>query len=68
MKEKSDGEIELIVSNNGIPLPKSFDIHKTDSLGMKLVSMLAEGQLQGTLKIETENGTQFVICFKKSND
>ena len=65
MKEKKGNEIELMVSNNGVPLPDNFDIQKTDSLGMKLVSMLAEGQLKGSLKILTKDATQFFICFKK---
>ncbi len=56
--------IELIVSDNGIGLPKDMDINKTDSWGLRLVSILAEKQLQGELSLNRNNGTEFKIKFK----
>ncbi len=46
--------IEIIVSDNGVGLPKNVDIRKTDSLGLHLVSILAEDQLHGDIKLERE--------------
>lgn len=52
----------LIVSDNGIGIPGDFDILKTDSLGMVLVTTLTK-QLEGTVEIERNQGTKFTIRF-----
>ncbi|MFO7446886.1 MAG: histidine kinase dimerization/phosphoacceptor domain -containing protein [Ignavibacteriaceae bacterium] len=51
--------LTLSVKDNGIGLPEKFDYEANDSLGLKLVSSLAE-QHYGTLSIES-NG---ITCFK----
>ena len=58
------GAIELIVSDNGIGLPEDFDWRHTDTLGLKLVTILAENQLNGTINLNRDNGTHFTIRFK----
>jgi PAS domain S-box-containing protein len=55
---------ELTVADNGIGFPEDLDWRNSDSLGLKLVSMIAEAQLDGTIDIETEKGTKFKIKFK----
>ncbi|MBU3915541.1 response regulator [bacterium] len=62
---KSNGKngVELIVSDNGVGLPEGFDPQNTNSLGLKLVKMLAENQLDGTIDMESNNGTKFIIKF-----
>ncbi len=63
--KKSGPEVtELSISDNGIGLPDDIDIHHSETLGLQLVSDLAEDQLEGTLQIERVNGTRFVIRFK----
>ncbi len=57
-------EVELIVQDNGVGLPGDIDIHNVDSLGLKLVSILAEDQLDGKLDIVRGKGTIFKIKFK----
>jgi PAS domain S-box-containing protein len=57
-------KIELIVSDNGVGLPKKVDFRKTDSLGLHLVNLLAEDQLHGDIKLDREKGTSFRIRFK----
>ena len=59
----NENEIELTVSDNGIGLPDDFDIKKTNSLGLKLVTMMAEGQLDGKLKVSGNSGATFQIQF-----
>ncbi|OQX84458.1 hypothetical protein B6D60_09315, partial [candidate division KSB1 bacterium 4484_87] len=66
IKAQENGIVELIVRDNGVGLPKEFDIHKTDSLGLKLVATLAENQLDGELKLNRRYGTKFTIRFKIS--
>ena len=52
----------LIVGDNGIGIPPELDIENTESLGLKLVNSMV-GQLNGTLAIDRDNGTQFKIEF-----
>ncbi len=57
-------EMEVIVSDNGVGLPKKVDFRKTDSLGLHLVNILAEDQLHGDIKLDRTKGTSFHIKFK----
>jgi len=67
--KKIDGdEIELIFGDNGIGVPEDFDWRNTDTLGFKLVKILAEGQLNGEINLECDYGTRFVIRFKPENN
>lgn len=56
---------ELIVSDNGIGIPEDLDIRNTKSLGMNLIATLAEHQLQGTLSLNRNSRTEFLVRFKK---
>ncbi len=60
-----ESEIELGVSDNGVGLPNNLDFRNADSLGLKLVIMLAEGQLGGHIDLKGDKGTEFLIRFKK---
>jgi PAS domain S-box-containing protein len=59
-----NGKIEITVADNGVGLPKDFDVNKTNSLGLQLVSTLTE-QLDGKLSVLNDNGAKFIINFKK---
>ena len=52
----------LTVADNGVGIPEGIDFRRSDSLGMQIVGDLAQ-QLKGTLKANTEGGTQFTIHF-----
>lgn len=56
--------IELVVSDNGIGIPKDLNMQKIESLGLHLVKMLAENQLMGRMNIDLNNGTEFQIKFE----
>jgi PAS domain S-box-containing protein len=63
---KSDtttNNIQLSISDDGIGIPKELDIRNTKSLGLHLVTALAEGQLHGTIILNRDNGTEFQISF-----
>jgi len=60
------GEIELRVRDNGVGLPDDFDLRNSPSLGLELVTMFAESQLQGTLELKSAQGAEFIIRFKES--
>jgi two-component sensor histidine kinase len=53
----------LIVADDGVGLPAALDIEQTESLGLKLVSILTQ-QLKGELQIERQRGTLFRILFQ----
>jgi PAS domain S-box-containing protein len=53
----------LRVIDNGVGLPAGLDLRNTDTLGLKLVSNLAD-QLGGTLEVERTAGTAFRLTFR----
>jgi two-component sensor histidine kinase len=64
MRSLKGNEVELMVSDNGVGLPKEVDFRKTDSLGLHLVKILAEDQLHGDIKLDRTKGTSFSIRFR----
>ena len=73
-KKRRNGELEvlssiegnklrIVVHDNGIGLPKGFDIEKSNRLGLKLIKGLVEQQLHGTVVTKSENGTEVIIEF-----
>jgi two-component sensor histidine kinase len=64
MKPLNKNEVELTASDNGIGIPDEVDFRETKSLGLHLVSILAEDQLRGKIKLDKTKGTRFEIKFK----
>lgn len=60
----SHDHMELTVADNGVGLPKDFNIDNIDSLGLELVKNLVE-QLEGNLEINNTAGSEFKIIFKE---
>jgi PAS domain S-box-containing protein len=54
-------DIELVVSDDGVGIPKDLDFRNTNSLGLHLVTILAEDQLKGEIKLDRNKGTEFQI-------
>ncbi len=61
--KKLDKQLELIVMDNGIGMPDSVDWKNTGTLGLKLIRALVENQLDGSIDMDTKNGTRFTIRF-----
>ncbi|MCJ7499417.1 PAS domain S-box protein [bacterium] len=60
-----DGEkFELTISDDGMGLPADLEISKTKTLGLRLVSILAE-QLGADLQVEKGQGTAFRLTFQE---
>ena len=53
----------LTVSDNGIGFPLHLDIHNISSLGLQLVTVLAQ-QIVGTITVQRQKGTTFQITFQ----
>jgi PAS domain S-box-containing protein len=64
MKTEGDN-IRLIIGDNGIGLPQHINYKNTESLGLQLVVTLVD-QLNGTIDIDTKNGTFYAIEFKQT--
>ena len=62
-----NGDIELSVTDNGIGLPEDIDFRTTETLGLRLVTILAEDQLNGEIELDRTEGTAFHIRFKEQS-
>jgi len=68
-EEFENSSFILTVLDNGVGIPKGFDLGKPESLGIQLVTTLVD-QLKGELELKMNNGTEFTIKFteaEKSN-
>lgn len=61
--ETQESLFSLTISDNGIGIPENIELENTESLGLKLVSILVD-QLDGNLELKREHGTEFRISFK----
>ncbi len=57
------GAFELQVADDGKGISSDFNIEKSKSLGMKIVTRLVQ-QIDGTMDYDFNNGTKFIIKFK----
>jgi two-component sensor histidine kinase len=62
MTEDTSGKYQLSVKDTGIGLPADFNIHKTETLGFQIITDLVR-QLNGTIELKREKGTEFRIVF-----
>ncbi len=56
-------ELVLTIRDNGVGLPENIDWQGHQSLGLSLVHALATEQLEGTLTVESAEGTAFRLSF-----
>ncbi|MCK5507666.1 MAG: PAS domain S-box protein [Desulfobacterales bacterium] len=56
--------VELIVKDDGKGLPPKIDILNTKSLGLRLAASAVTRELGGSIEVERNGGTRFVIHFK----
>lgn len=61
---KNDGELTLVVKDNGIGFPQDLDYKNTDSMGLELVNNLTK-QIDGVIEFNNSNGTEFKILFQE---
>lgn len=75
-KDKTDGRIvisineqkdmySLELSDNGVGLPKDFDLENMDTFGMDIIKLLTK-QLKGTFMIDSDDGLAMYITFPKN--
>ncbi len=59
---KEDNRVTLIFEDNGAGLPQDITIENTEGFGLQLVNLLVR-QINGSIFIERNNGTKFIINF-----
>ena len=64
LEKIDDSNFKLTVNDNGIGFPENVDFKNTGSLGLQLVNELVN-QLDGTIELNSEGGTEFKIIFKE---
>jgi PAS domain S-box-containing protein len=60
--EKEANIVTLVVSDDGVGMPKEFKAGGTQTLGLVLVDLLVK-QLNGTMAIDGKKGTSLVVSF-----
>lgn len=65
MKETAIESFILTVTDDGAGIPEDFKWRETSSLGLRIVRLLAERQLHGSIEKLDIDGTGFVISFEK---
>jgi PAS domain S-box-containing protein len=68
MHPLSKDEVELVVGDNGVGIPEDANLRNTKSLGLYLVSMLAEDQLHGEIKLDKTEGIAFRFRLRAKNE
>ena len=63
--DSTEEGIVLTVSDNGVGIPEYVDFRHTESLGLNLVTILAEDQLGGEITLNRKDGTEFRIKIKE---
>jgi len=62
LRRLDNGMVLLVIADNGIGIPDSLDFNGGATLGLRLVTLLAQ-QLDGTLTINRHNPTRFSLEF-----
>ncbi|MBC8414213.1 PAS domain S-box protein [bacterium] len=65
--QKQENRLKLTIQDNGVGMPEGFDWKNSNTLGLKLVRTLVENQLDGSIDMESNNGTKFTIKFNIEN-
>ncbi len=66
LRSINEDGIVLTVKDDGVGIPEDLDMEQTDTMGLQLVKVLAEQQLDGKINLDRTNGTQFNIKFKRT--
>jgi len=66
LRSEDGWKYTLTVSDNGIGLPEDLDWSRGKSLGLKLLSRLAD-QIDGQVEVKGDKGTQIVVTFYEIN-
>jgi PAS domain S-box-containing protein len=60
---QENGQIHISIRDDGTGIPDTFDISRSNSLGLKLIRTLVQHQLRGSIMIKSQNGTEISMEF-----
>ena len=60
---KRDELVRIIYQDNGKGIPANINFDNTSGFGLQLIKLLSD-QMHGSIKIERENGTRFILEFE----
>ncbi|MDG5815490.1 PAS domain S-box protein [Chitinispirillales bacterium ANBcel5] len=63
LRRLSTGNLFLSIEDNGVGLPKGFDVTKTPTLGIQIVLQITRHQLHGSARAESNGGLHWSIEF-----
>ncbi len=63
--KNGEKEFSLVVSDNGVGLPEGVTLKNAGTLGLQLVTMIAEHQLQGKVSLVRNKGAKFSVSFQE---
>ena len=63
LNQASDNDVILRVSDNGVGMKEDFNWVSLDSLGLRIVGMLSEEQLDGRLDLKNDQGLKATVQF-----
>ncbi len=66
LQAASEDDLELTVTDDGTGIPENIDIRNTESMGLRLVRLLAEQQLEGKIELDRKEGTRFHLLLKRA--
>jgi len=61
--EQADGDVSVIIQDDGPGFPKSFDPDKDGNLGLTIVRTLVKDELKGQFEIACSRGTSAKVTF-----
>lgn len=67
VSQREDSRCRLTIRDDGIGLPEDIDLANPGSLGLRIVRVLVQ-QLDGTLSVSSEAGSEFTVDFPLSED
>ena len=63
IRRQPDGRINMEFKDDGVGLPADIDLHNAATLGMSMVKMLVEHQLEGSIVVSSGPGVRYSINF-----
>jgi two-component sensor histidine kinase len=63
---KRNGIVTLLVNDNGVGLPKGFNLVHSGNVGLKLVRILTKDHLRGVIESSVNYGTRFKVTFDEN--
>jgi len=64
---ETDGRCILRYCDTGIGIPEEVDLEDPKSMGFRLIKILSEGQLDGSIELIRDPGPCFVISFERKS-